>query len=49
LTFTRRDGGLRCVLNAGRLPLRLPGGDLLLASAALVDGALPPNAAAWLI
>jgi alpha-glucosidase len=49
LTFVRRDGGLRCVLNAGRLPLRLPGGDLLLSSARLVDGALPPNAAAWLV
>ncbi|MGH3558958.1 MAG: glycoside hydrolase family 13 protein [Mycobacterium sp.] len=45
----RRRGGLMCVLNAGRRPIALPDGELLLASAPLVDGELPPNAAAWLV
>ncbi|MGH3532015.1 MAG: DUF3459 domain-containing protein, partial [Mycobacterium sp.] len=44
-----RRGGLICVLNAGRRPVALPPGELLLASAPLVDGELPPNAAAWLV
>ncbi len=29
--------------------MTLPKGELILASAASVDGALPPNAAAWLV
>jgi alpha-glucosidase len=45
----RRSGGLVCVLNAGRRAIPLPSGELLLASAPLVDGKLPPNAAAWLL
>ena len=49
LIFQRGNGGLICALNAGKRPLRLPDGELLLSSAALVDGALPPNAAAWLV
>jgi alpha-glucosidase len=49
LAFARRAGGLRCVLNPGTKPLRLPRGDILLTSAPAVDGKLPPNAAAWLI
>jgi alpha-glucosidase len=48
LMFSRRDSGLRCVLNAGR-SRPLPDGELLLASAPVVDGVLPPNAAAWLV
>jgi alpha-glucosidase len=44
----RTEGGLRCVLNAGSGPTALPPGELLLASAACDDGALPPDAAAWL-
>jgi alpha-glucosidase len=36
-------------LNAGSEPMELPAGELLLASAELVDGKLPPNAAAWLV
>ncbi|MGW6694442.1 glycoside hydrolase family 13 protein [Rhodococcus sp. NPDC054953] len=45
----RRRGGLICALNATDAPVALPPGQLLLASAALVDGALPGNAAAWLV
>jgi alpha-glucosidase len=49
LIFRRRDGGLVCALNAGDQPLALPAGEVILSSAALTDGALPPNAAAWLV
>ena len=45
----RRPGGLICVLNAGAEPIQLPAGALLLASQLLLDGRLPPNAAAWLV
>lgn len=45
----RRGEGLVCALNAGRRPIALPPGELLLASAPLVDGHLPPDAAAWLV
>ncbi|BDN83594.1 MULTISPECIES: glycoside hydrolase family 13 protein [Mycobacterium] len=45
----RRPAGLVCALNAGDRPLTLPDGELLLASAPLVDGALAPDAAAWLV
>jgi alpha-glucosidase len=58
LTWNRRDSvlditvagspGLRCVVNFGDDPVALPAGDVLLASAALTDGTLPPDAAAWL-
>jgi alpha-glucosidase len=37
-----------CALNAGSQPLALPAGEVLLASAEVVDGELPANAAAWL-
>ena len=48
--FRRRGGGLICVLNSGAVPVILPPGDLLLASADLTDsGLLPGNAAAWLV
>jgi len=49
LMFQRGRSGLICVLNTGNRPLRLLNGEPLLSSAALVDGALPPNAAAWLV
>jgi alpha-glucosidase len=49
MIFRRSDGGLVCVLNAGDEPLSLPDGDVILSSAPLTDGALPPNAAAWLV
>jgi alpha-glucosidase len=45
----RRAGGLICALNVGDRPLTLPDGELLLASADLTDGKLPPNGAAWLV
>jgi alpha-glucosidase len=45
----RLTSGLVCVLNASRRAMALPGGEVLLASAALVDGQLPPNTAAWLV
>ncbi|MQA62170.1 MAG: DUF3459 domain-containing protein [Actinophytocola sp.] len=41
-------GGLVCVLNTSASPVDLPPGELLLSSADLVDGQLPPDAAAWL-
>jgi alpha-glucosidase len=44
----RRPGGLVCALNAGESPVPLPPGELLLASAPLLEGKLPPDSAAWL-
>ncbi|HYB38855.1 MAG TPA: glycoside hydrolase family 13 protein [Mycobacterium sp.] len=49
LIFRRRGGRLVCALNAGKRPMALPDGEVILASAPLVDGRLPPNAAAWLV
>jgi len=53
LIFRRRDsasaGGLVCALNAGRHPIALPPGELILTSSPLRGGKLPPDAAAWLI
>jgi alpha-glucosidase len=43
-----RVGTVVCALNAGRRPLELPPGELLLASGPLVDGRLRPDTAAWL-
>jgi alpha-glucosidase len=45
----RLPGGLVCALNTGRHAMALPNGELLLASEALAEGKLPPNAAAWLV
>jgi alpha-glucosidase len=47
VVILRGDDGVTCVLNAGPSPVPLPHGDLLIASAAVVDGELPPAAAAW--
>ncbi|MEO8815086.1 MAG: glycoside hydrolase family 13 protein [Mycobacterium sp.] len=47
--IVERDGGLVCALNAGDRPITLPAGELILTSGPLVDGALPPNTAAWLV
>jgi len=47
LAFRGVDGVV-CVLNAGTRPVPLPDGVVLLASDAVADGALPPNAAAWI-
>ena len=45
----RHPGGLVCALNSGDSPIPLPSGELILASAPLDDGKLPPDAAAWLV
>jgi alpha-glucosidase len=45
----RRGGGLVCALNAGRRPMALPPGELILASAPLEGGKLPADSAAWLV
>jgi len=45
----RVGGGLTCVLNTGPRAVGLPAGEVLLASDVVVDGTLPPNAAAWLV
>jgi alpha-glucosidase len=45
----RSRGGLVCALNAGGRPIALPAGELIFASAPLVDGRLPPDTAAWLV
>lgn len=44
----RRPGGLICALNSGESPVPLPAGELILASAPLLEGKLPPDSAAWL-
>jgi alpha-glucosidase len=49
LMFRRGGGGLVCALNAGKRPIALPAGELILASAPLVGDKLPPDAAAWLV
>jgi alpha-glucosidase len=43
----RRSGGVSVVVAMGDAPVPLPSGALLLASEPLVDGLLPPDAAAW--
>lgn len=49
LAFRRSVGRLVCALNTTDAPVGLPGGEVLLSSAPLVDGRLPANAAAWLV
>jgi alpha-glucosidase len=44
-----RSGELTCVLNASSQPVDLPPGEPILVSAPLVDGKLPPDAAAWVV
>ncbi|GAB5080436.1 glycoside hydrolase family 13 protein [Arthrobacter sp. AD-310] len=44
-----RPGGWRCITNFGNAPVRLPDGDLVLASAPLVDGMLPADTSAWVV
>lgn len=45
-----REPGFACVLNCGSRPFRLGDdrGAVVLSSAEVIDGVLPPNAAAWL-
>ncbi len=47
LAFTR-DSGLTCMTNLGAEAVPLPAGEILLTSAPLEDGALPPDTTAWL-
>jgi alpha-glucosidase len=47
--FRRKGSGLVCALNASGEAVPLPPGKLLLASAPLANGALPTDAAAWLV
>ncbi|OMC50247.1 alpha-amylase [Mycobacterium sp. IS-2888] len=49
LIFRRGGAGVVCALNAGRRPIALPPGELILASAALDGGKLPPDCAAWVV
>jgi alpha-glucosidase len=49
LVFRRTAGSLICALNTGESPIPLPAGELILASAPLTDGQLPPDTAAWLV
>jgi alpha-glucosidase len=49
VAFRVVDGGVTCILNAGRKPVALPRGELLMASGPLLKGKLPPNTAAWLV
>ena len=44
-----RRGRLTAVCNCGRRPVRLPAGDVVLASGPLEDDLLPPDTAAWLV
>jgi alpha-glucosidase len=43
-----RRGPLTVVLNAGRRPVSLPKGKVLVNSGRLVDGKLPPDTAVWI-
>ena len=49
LAYRRVEGRLVCAVNTGDEAIGLPGGEVLLSSAPLQDGKLPPNAAAWLV
>ena len=42
-----RRAGVTVVLNAGTAPVPLPAGEVLISSAAVADGLLPPDTAAW--
>jgi len=44
----QRGPNLVVTLNAGEVPVELPPGEVLLASAPIPDGKLPPNTAVWL-
>lgn len=48
LLTLRREGGLTCVLNTGTAAAPLPPGEVLLSSAELIAGSLPPDAAVWI-
>ncbi|HTM85631.1 MAG TPA: DUF3459 domain-containing protein [Mycobacterium sp.] len=44
-----RRGGLVCVLNAGKQPVQLPDGQVILTSGPAAGGELAPNTATWLV
>jgi alpha-glucosidase len=44
-----RRGDLTVLCNCGSRPVRLPAGDVVLASGPLADGLLPPDTAAWVV
>ncbi|MEO7269567.1 MAG: glycoside hydrolase family 13 protein [Knoellia sp.] len=44
-----RGTALRCVVNLSQEPVEIPVADVLLSSAPVVGGLLPPDAAAWLL
>jgi alpha-glucosidase len=46
--FRRKGGQLICALNTSAALVPLPAGEILLSSAPLVDGQLPPDTAVWL-
>lgn len=48
LVFTR-GSGVSCIVNLSSEPVTMPAGDVLVASEAIVNGALPPDAAAWIL
>ncbi|GAA3654686.1 glycoside hydrolase family 13 protein [Nocardioides ginsengisoli] len=43
-----RRAGVRVVLNAGKKPVELPAGEVLISSSPLESGLLPPDTAAWI-
>jgi alpha-glucosidase len=43
-----RTGGWRCITNFGSRPIKLPAGEVLLASGALIDGKLPGSTTVWI-
>jgi alpha-glucosidase len=43
-----RRGSITVLVNTGPDPVALPGGDMLLASGPLAEGALPTDTSAWL-
>jgi len=47
LSFTR--GGLTVILNAGASSVELPAGEVVISSADLVEGRLPPDCTVWLL
>lgn len=49
VAFRRRGGRLVCALNTSEIAVPLPPGTVVLSSAPLREGWLPPDAAAWLI
>jgi alpha-glucosidase len=47
--FRRKGGGLICALNTSGASVPLPPGDVLVSSAPMDGGQLPPDTAVWLV